>query len=255
MPLSDIELENQLLRKLRRYHEDIISTVRAERDIINIALFNDQLQDILRPHYEKIGEIFSDQIDIERTDEEEAAIAAALSIWYLTRVPQVVNEINTTTQTDLIDSFAEADADELVRELTGREAELTALAIAAVFFKRRLRGRESTIAVTETQTVISTAEATEAEVLAGLTPSISGGDNRSVSVHKRWDTRGDDRVRPAHIAADGQSVLINDPFIVGGEHLMYPKDRNLGATDGNVINCRCRVGYSKEDLETIRRGV
>lgn len=56
---------------------------------------------------------------------------------------------------------------------------------------------------------------------------------------KRWLTAGDERVRPAHVAANGQTVPWNEPFIVGGERLMYPTDR--AGSPGNVMRCRCKV--------------
>jgi hypothetical protein len=37
------------------------------------------------------------------------------------------------------------------------------------------------------------------------------------------------------------NVPIDEPFIVSGEELMYPGDPSGSA--GNVINCRCAIGY------------
>ena len=58
-------------------------------------------------------------------------------------------------------------------------------------------------------------------------------------VYKRWVATDDDRTRPWHNEADGQEVPLNEPFIVGGEELMYPGDENGSAE--NVINCRCTM--------------
>ena len=58
-------------------------------------------------------------------------------------------------------------------------------------------------------------------------------------VYKRWVATDDDRTRPSHRQADGQEVPFDQPFIVGGEKLMYPGDPSGSA--GNVINCRCTV--------------
>jgi len=51
----------------------------------------------------------------------------------------------------------------------------------------------------------------------------------------------DRKVRPPHLAAEGQTVIINDFFTVGGEKLMYPADKRGSAK--NTINCRCGVEY------------
>jgi SPP1 gp7 family putative phage head morphogenesis protein len=58
-------------------------------------------------------------------------------------------------------------------------------------------------------------------------------------VYKRWIATEDERTRPWHREADGQEVPLDEPFIVGGEKLMYPGDENGSA--GNVVNCRCTM--------------
>ena len=76
---------------------------------------------------------------------------------------------------------------------------------------------------------------------------------RDVAVTKTWVTVGDERVRPAHVAADDQIVNINQPFRVGGELLFIPGDTSLGATVGNVIRCRCAAVTDKGEVFAIRR--
>ena len=58
-------------------------------------------------------------------------------------------------------------------------------------------------------------------------------------IRKVWDSKEDSRVRAAHDDADGQTVGINEPFIVGFEALMAPGDPS--GSPWNVINCRCRM--------------
>lgn len=52
-----------------------------------------------------------------------------------------------------------------------------------------------------------------------------------------WLATLDSRVRPAHLAADGQRVPLGTPFLVDGEHLMRPGDPT--GSPSNVIQCRC----------------
>lgn len=66
---------------------------------------------------------------------------------------------------------------------------------------------------------------------------------------KEWSASMDERTRPAHIAADVQEVESDEPFIVGGEELMFPGDPEGSAE--NVINCRCIVLYNTERKERI----
>lgn len=55
--------------------------------------------------------------------------------------------------------------------------------------------------------------------------------------YKRWLTSGNDNVRSAHAAANGQTVAIDEAFTVDGEPLMFPGDDS--GSPGNVINCHC----------------
>lgn len=60
-------------------------------------------------------------------------------------------------------------------------------------------------------------------------------------MQKEWIASFDDRTRSTHSEANGQIVNANDPFIVGGNQMMFPGDPSGGAAE--VINCRCSVAY------------
>jgi hypothetical protein len=49
--------------------------------------------------------------------------------------------------------------------------------------------------------------------------------------------------RPAHADAEGQQRWAAEPYSVGGELLQYPGDGSLGASLGNLVNCRCASIY------------
>jgi len=59
------------------------------------------------------------------------------------------------------------------------------------------------------------------------------------NIKRVWDATGDSRTRADHIAAEGQEVGLNEPFIVGGVRMMHPGD--FGAPPSQTINCRCVV--------------
>lgn len=71
------------------------------------------------------------------------------------------------------------------------------------------------------------------------------------TVRKVWISAADERVRPEHVAANGQTVGYDEPFIVGGEQLWFPGDRENGSP-GNTIQCRCVVNYIDEGVGTVR---
>lgn len=74
-------------------------------------------------------------------------------------------------------------------------------------------------------------------------------DDTTVEDYKRrktWVAILDDVTRPEHAEADGQEVDYDEPYEVGDEQLMEPMDDSLGASDWNIINCRCESVDSLE---------
>ena len=61
---------------------------------------------------------------------------------------------------------------------------------------------------------------------------------------KRWVATNDARTRPAHASANGQTVDMNEKFVVGGAEMDFAGDSAGGAK--NVVNCRCVIIYADE---------
>lgn len=59
----------------------------------------------------------------------------------------------------------------------------------------------------------------------------------SVSMENEWNTLEDDRVRPTHADAQGQTQAPGDPFEVGDALLLFPCDPNGPIEE--TANCRC----------------
>lgn len=64
-------------------------------------------------------------------------------------------------------------------------------------------------------------------------------------VAKRWSSVGDDRTRPSHADANGQTVWMDEPFVIGGDYMEGPHDPNAPAAQ--VVQCRCRVLFLYDD--------
>jgi hypothetical protein len=92
---------------------------------------------------------------------------------------------------------------------------------------RHFTKRSVSIATVETQNSAETAKEVEGQVVIPDTAQIT----------KEWVSRGDNKVRAAHLSADGQVVAVNAPFIVMGERLQFPGDPAGSAA--NIVNCRC----------------
>lgn len=59
-------------------------------------------------------------------------------------------------------------------------------------------------------------------------------DNRGFEPKSQFD----------HVKPDGQVTANAEPFEVSGEFLRFPADGSLGASAGNIVNCRCSAGAS-----------
>jgi SPP1 gp7 family putative phage head morphogenesis protein len=96
-------------------------------------------------------------------------------------------------------------------------------------FEETYKNRAKTIARTETISATNYAQLEAGEQFGAR--------------KKIWITALDERTRPAHAEANGQIVDLDEPFIVDGEELMYPGDKN--GSPENIINCRCTIGFTR----------
>ena len=66
--------------------------------------------------------------------------------------------------------------------------------------------------------------------------------NSGLNWQKAWVARRDDLTRFDHVLTNPKEFIpLNQPFVVGGQQLMYPTDTSLGASAGNIVNCRCSL--------------
>lgn len=88
--------------------------------------------------------------------------------------------------------------------------------------------RAETIVRTEAGRVLEASNQARKEAAATVVPGLQ----------KQWYYGHSPQApRLDHMAADGQIRKVDEPFNVGGESLMYPKDP--GGSPGNTINCGC----------------
>jgi len=127
------------------------------------------------------------------------------------------SEIIQTTRKDVYDQLLEGIQNgEGIPDLANRMKTL---------FEETYKNRSETIARTETISATNYASL-EAGKQVGITK-------------KQWLCALDERTREWHAEADGQTKDIDEPFIVMGEELMYPGDKN--GSPENIINCRCSL--------------
>lgn len=68
-----------------------------------------------------------------------------------------------------------------------------------------------------------------------------GARDTGLKLRKIWLTNMDGRERDSHAMANGQSVPMNEPFIVGSSRMMHAGAK--GAPAAENINCRCVTIY------------
>lgn len=106
------------------------------------------------------------------------------------------------------------------------------------------RARAMTVAYTEIGRVYSIAHQEAMNRDAALLPNL----------HKRWLQSRKLHPRRTHVAAHNQIVRYDQPYLVDGEALMFPRDPD--GSPGNTINCGCHsipvVDGSSFGASTIR---
>lgn len=76
-------------------------------------------------------------------------------------------------------------------------------------------------------------------IAAANAGSIEGWKLLGFITDKKWSSTPDERTRPTHIEADGQTVPLDGRFTIGGVDADYPGDPALPLKER--VNCRCRM--------------
>jgi hypothetical protein len=261
-----VALEGELQEELDEFNKELLLAflllLGTSGNVLNTDTFDDRLQEILLTHYGKVSEEFSHRVsptlpeDLQTTGEEGTSIAVALSLFALIRAGAQSQIILNTATTELLSAVANAEQIALAEQALGNDMSQQEIATtAAATASRALRARTPTIACTETQVIAEVSKATEVAVLAGQTPPTVAGSSITTGVTKEWVTVRDNKVRRNgfnHVAADRQKVDVNGVYVVSGQQLRWPGDIGLGASLGNVINCRCSSIADSEDLLQVR---
>ena len=86
--------------------------------------------------------------------------------------------------------------------------------------------------------------------------AISEGDANSVfnyteyeeaAKHKRfktWNTIMDGHERDSHAEVNGVTIPIEQPFVLRGGYVQFPRDESMDVSDDEIISCRCSLTFS-----------
>lgn len=149
----------------------------------------------------------------------------ARQAWIEQYVALKVTEIGGTTEKQAIAIIREA-TQEAVREGIASQAALGKLIQSRITEQGGIMARARSRVIARTESHASANAATQEAARATGLPML-----------KEWVSSSGSRTRDDHADADGQTRQLNEPFVVGGEELMFPGDPRGSAEQ--VINCRC----------------
>ena len=61
---------------------------------------------------------------------------------------------------------------------------------------------------------------------------------------KTWHTLMGGHERESHAEVNGLTIPINDLFELKGGYMTYPRSDEYGASDDEIVNCRCSLSFS-----------
>lgn len=225
--------------------------------VINTRQYFDELNTIIKQTYRRVNREFSSTYlnDLEeelakaKTDEEKdkwnklialrkkvtPAIFATLIAWSQVTAPEQTNFVIDTWGKMIRKNVNDAISINILSDLPIDNATIAKQTKKPL--TNEMINHNETIAMQEVQTPTENAKFTEADE---FNKELIATATVVAIIEKIWITMGDSKVRASHVAANGQKRNLKEPYLVGGELLMYPKDSSLGASLGNIINCRCK---------------
>ena len=253
-----IKLEERFKTEIKKLFSDMLTVFRLMVIAQRAPTGNNSLAKwdaLLSNHFKRVQKAFRGIALDEKADNNDDKLLIALMAWADENSMIDSDEISSTNMSDMEYALTEARqafSDEGVTEYSLRELSMAAY----IILRRKFLGRVQTIAITETQKAAESTKLMESYSKAGINPievvtgrvqtitsPITPVQQPEITATKKWQDVGDKSVRKGHHAYEVSVVKINEPFIVNGEKLMYPGDTLLGATIGNVINCRCVSVY------------
>lgn len=282
----DLNIKLMLERRLRtiinKFHNKIATqleqSIRKTGDVQDFYASGLELESILNSHYTLVGEIFATRINtmvLQELDKELVPVGEKnfyyddLEIKARKKVPKVpivvdrhfkvkaadiAGKITKTTKKEAKRALAE------VKKLARKPGGVGVIPVnvasqTGAMFRTTMNGRATGIVRLNTNAPAEAAKITQVQILRGEQPSLAGGGASKGT--KTWSNMADSLVRGGgstqfnHQTAN-QTVSIDKPFKVSGESLKFPGDTSMGASAGNVINCRCSATY---DIKKVAKKV
>lgn len=260
----DMAFEKSMQRKLNSLVNTVVNDFAilyaTTGTIVNTDNYKNEIEAIFRQTYRKVNAEFSMVFENDLIEEQakaktesrkkelstviglrnktEPIILASLIAWSHTQAPAQSGFVVDTWNKIINKNVNDTTAQNILDEKPTDNATIAKATKAPL--KDELKTHNEVVSMQEVQTATENAKHTE---VVELNKSIIDEGSIQKRIEKTWITMGDLNVRDTHARANNQRRELNDPFLVGGEFLRYPKDTSLGASLGNVINCRCKSIY------------
>lgn len=265
-----LALEKQVTPKIaaqiERMANDLAAVYKASGVLLNANDFKAGFERELTAHYDETATRFTAYLNNRVVgDPSTDAIAKAFKNYAQKRGKSMQDAINHLdhVQQDRLGKFIKQSVNRATDQITVTNASAIEKAVTrsvanvvnagnpvthetvgdelASVFMQSNEWRAEIIAQYETQNAAEGAKSVAAD---SINEVITNAEPSFVAVYlKEWVTVGDEKVRDWHADADGQTVNVDEPFIVMGEELMFPSDDSMGASPENTINCRCSSEY------------
>ncbi len=272
-----LRLEPGMIVQLRSWFSTISKDLEAfysrTGTVPDASVYQSELEGILSRQYRRTSNAFSSDVTnfLKEADEDDPTIAilTAFAIANGIDLSELINDMDNeatvrqqefnavniaqdsksiigTTQKDLDTSIVFGTLFLIDQGVMNPSRNQVAKASRKAFVNSS-SARPNTIATTVTQ---KAAEGTKQIEFDVFFENRNRGFAPPLRRQELWITRGDEKVRISHVQADNTLKNENGVFIVAGEQLKMPGDRSLGASAGNVINCRCASVLVIDDSDT-----
>lgn len=213
-------MQESVIRALRQREGDLAVGALSVASVFSIPVvdmaFRSQIQFAVQ---RIVADGASDQ-GITLTPEQVEAMAEDILL--------TAEKVNQTTYQDLTAAFATANESEDT-DVAAKLA-LLILLVRSVFAKRKKKARQ----------------AAEAMVTGAYSYGAWTGALLNGAITKTWVSQRDGQVRPSHVKLDGDTVPIDEHFIVDGVPIRFPGDPL--APIHLIINCRCYLRFGLDNL-------
>jgi hypothetical protein len=244
-----LQFEARMQKDLMRVYRQMINDATLFYDQTGTALdtsvYNASIAGVLYLTWLEIRKKFGTMVNqmlVDTPTFEQFKELVALDPSGQLAVQDIVNSMNsqaTTMNVSNMNQFINMSMDSISRTNNKQIVAVAALGLSTALFKSKLTDLYTARVNTISQTTVQNAsETTKDDYFTTIDRIVRRADPNAPKKTKTWRAVLDDRTRPAHADADGQTVPMNEFYVVDGELLEFPGDTRF-STIGNTVNCRC----------------